>query len=108
MICRFRSSDMRAIAECAQGRLVTFTWEFCDARLCCAGSLRLGYCAAVSKDAERFAKWEKEVATLEKKTTNCQRRGIVFAGSSTIRLWNLRAHSQKQSTAVSAGRRSAM
>jgi len=44
-----------------------------------------------AKDAERFAKWEKEVAAVEKRQTENppEKGGIVFAGSSTIRLWDL-------------------
>jgi lysophospholipase L1-like esterase len=43
------------------------------------------------KEAERFAKWEKEIAALEKKQSDKppEKGGIVFAGSSTIRLWDL-------------------
>src|SRR5262245_14528035 len=43
------------------------------------------------KDADRFARWEKEITALEKKQTESrpEKGGIVFAGSSTIRLWDL-------------------
>src|SRR5262245_49497959 len=43
------------------------------------------------KDADRFARWEKEIAALEKKQVESppEKGGIVFAGSSTIRLWDL-------------------
>jgi lysophospholipase L1-like esterase len=43
------------------------------------------------KEAERFARWEKEIAALEKKQSDKppEKGGIVFAGSSTIRLWDL-------------------
>jgi hypothetical protein len=43
------------------------------------------------KDANRAAKWENEVAAIEKRQTENppEKGGIVFAGSSTIRLWDL-------------------
>jgi lysophospholipase L1-like esterase len=43
------------------------------------------------READRFARWEKEIAALEKKQTESPsaKGGIVFAGSSTIRLWDL-------------------
>jgi lysophospholipase L1-like esterase len=43
------------------------------------------------KDDARAAKWEKEVAAIEKRQTEKppDKGGIVFAGSSTIRLWDL-------------------
>ena len=43
------------------------------------------------KDEDRAAKWEKEVAAIEKRQTEKppEKGGIVFAGSSTIRLWDL-------------------
>jgi lysophospholipase L1-like esterase len=41
--------------------------------------------------ADPFAHWESEVATIEKrfKETPPKKGGVVFAGSSTIRLWDL-------------------
>jgi lysophospholipase L1-like esterase len=44
-----------------------------------------------AKDADRFARWEKEVAAIEKRQVEKppEKGGIVFAGSSTIRLWDL-------------------
>lgn len=44
------------------------------------------------KDAERFAKWEKEVAAIEKRLKDAPPKagGVVFAGSSSIRLWDLK------------------
>jgi lysophospholipase L1-like esterase len=44
-----------------------------------------------AKDADRFARWEKEVAAIEKRQAEKPpaKGGIVFAGSSTIRLWDL-------------------
>jgi len=43
------------------------------------------------KDTERFARWEKDIVALEKKQAEKPpaKGGIVFAGSSTIRLWDL-------------------
>jgi len=43
------------------------------------------------KDTERFARWEKDIVALEKKQAEKPpaNGGIVFAGSSTIRLWDL-------------------
>jgi lysophospholipase L1-like esterase len=43
------------------------------------------------KDAERFARWETEVAAIEARLAEKppQPGGVVFAGSSTIRLWDL-------------------
>ena len=43
------------------------------------------------KEADRPAKWEKEVAAIEKRQADKppEKGGIVFAGSSTIRLWDL-------------------
>jgi hypothetical protein len=40
-----------------------------------------------AKDADRVARWEKEVAAIEKR--QAEKGGIVFTGSSTIRLWDL-------------------
>ena len=42
-------------------------------------------------DADRAAKWEKEIAAIEKRQAENppEKGGIVFAGSSTIRLWDL-------------------
>src|SRR5262245_7628741 len=42
--------------------------------------------------ADPFAKWEKEVSAIEKrhKETPPKKGGIVFAGSSTIRLWDVK------------------
>lgn len=44
-----------------------------------------------AKDADRFARWEKEVAAIEKRQAARppERGGIVFTGSSTIRMWDL-------------------
>jgi len=43
-------------------------------------------------DAERFAKWEKEVAAIEMwlKENPPRPGGVLFVGSSTIRLWDLK------------------
>jgi hypothetical protein len=47
--------------------------------------------AQPAKDYDRSAKWEKEVAAIEKRQAEKppQKGGIVFTGSSTIRLWDL-------------------
>lgn len=47
--------------------------------------------AAAADDAARFDKWEKEVAELEKQQAASPpaKGGIVFAGSSTVRRWDL-------------------
>jgi GDSL-like Lipase/Acylhydrolase family len=47
--------------------------------------------AQPAKDEDRAAKWEKEVAAVEKRQAEKapEKGGIVFAGSSTIRLWDL-------------------
>jgi lysophospholipase L1-like esterase len=44
-----------------------------------------------AKDEDRAAKWEKEIAAIEKRQAEKppEKGGIVFAGSSTIRLWDL-------------------
>src|SRR6478752_5359555 len=44
-----------------------------------------------AQDADRAAKWEKEVAVIEKLQAEHrpEKGGIVFAGSSTVRLWDL-------------------
>ena len=39
---------------------------------------------------EPFAKWEKEITALEKKNKDAAPGGVVFSGSSTIRLWDLK------------------
>jgi lysophospholipase L1-like esterase len=43
-------------------------------------------------DAERFAKWEKEVAAIEKRLADAPPKpgGVLFYGSSSIRLWDLK------------------
>src|SRR5436305_14254960 len=48
--------------------------------------------AQPAKDADRAAKWEKEVAAIEKRQAENPptKGGIVFAGSSTVRLWDLK------------------
>jgi GDSL-like Lipase/Acylhydrolase family len=47
--------------------------------------------AEPDKVGERFAKWEKEVSAIEKRQAEKPptKGGIVFAGSSTIRLWDV-------------------
>src|SRR5262245_13711868 len=47
--------------------------------------------AQFPRESERFARWEKEIAALEKRQADkaTEKGGILFAGSSTIRLWDL-------------------
>ncbi len=57
--------------------------------------LLLAVAACVSArpgDADRFARWEKEVAAIEKRLAADppQKGGVAFAGSSSIRLWDLK------------------
>jgi lysophospholipase L1-like esterase len=54
--------------------------------------LPLSVLAPPAKDAERFARWEKEVAAIEERQAEKppEKGGIVFTGSSTIRLWDLK------------------
>lgn len=40
-------------------------------------------------EAERFAKWEKEIAAIEKRLKDSPPNGVMFIGSSSIRLWDL-------------------
>jgi hypothetical protein len=44
-----------------------------------------------AKDADRFARWEKNIAAIEKrlKDNPPEKGGVFFAGSSTIRLWDV-------------------
>jgi hypothetical protein len=44
-----------------------------------------------AKDAERFARWEKDIALMEKrlKDNPPEKGGVFFAGSSTIRQWDV-------------------
>jgi lysophospholipase L1-like esterase len=44
------------------------------------------------KDAARFAKWEKDVAAIETRLKDSPPKsgGVVFAGSSSIRLWDVK------------------
>jgi lysophospholipase L1-like esterase len=48
-------------------------------------------CVLQPKDAEPFAKWEKEVAGIEKRLAEAKPApgGVLFYGSSSIRLWDL-------------------
>ncbi|MDB5305912.1 MAG: GDSL-like Lipase/Acylhydrolase [Gemmataceae bacterium] len=45
-----------------------------------------------AEDADRFARWEKEIAAIEKRLKDAPPKegGVVFAGSSSIRLWDLK------------------
>ncbi len=58
----------------------------------------------LQQPADPFAKWEKEVAAIEKrlKETPPAKGGVVFAGSSSIRLWDLKK-SFPDLNAVNAG-----
>lgn len=40
-------------------------------------------------ETERFAKWEKEIAAIEKRLKDSPKGGVLFLGSSSIRLWDL-------------------
>ena len=44
------------------------------------------------KDADRFARWEPQIAAIEKrlKESKLESGGVFFAGSSSIRLWDLK------------------
>jgi lysophospholipase L1-like esterase len=55
-------------------------------------SLLLVLVAFVQQPTDPFAKWEQEVAAIEKrlKETPPPKGGVVFAGSSSIRLWDLK------------------
>ncbi len=48
--------------------------------------------AFVQQPADPFAKWEKEIVTIEKRLKDAPpaKGGVVFAGSSSIRLWDLK------------------
>jgi lysophospholipase L1-like esterase len=54
--------------------------------------LTLALIALQPTDTERFAKWEKEVAAIEKrlKAAPPKAGGVIFSGSSSIRLWDLK------------------
>jgi hypothetical protein len=47
--------------------------------------------AQPAKTTDRAGKWEKDVAAVEKRQAGKppEKRGVVFAGSSTVRLWDL-------------------
>jgi lysophospholipase L1-like esterase len=51
----------------------------------------LSVVSAQSKDVDRAAKWEKDVAAIERRQAESPpaKGGILFAGSSTVRLWDL-------------------
>lgn len=61
-------------------------WSFAIVLACSIGVL-----AQPAKEADRAAKWEKEVAAIEKRQAEKPpvKDGIVFAGSSSVRLWDL-------------------
>jgi lysophospholipase L1-like esterase len=44
------------------------------------------------KDAERYARWEKEIAAIEKRLADAPPKegGVFFVGSSSIKLWDLK------------------
>lgn len=54
-------------------------------------SVVAGAAAQPEKPADRFARWEKEVAAIEKRLAEKPPKPgcVIFAGSSSIRLWNL-------------------
>jgi len=56
----------------------------------CLGLLTAAIVAQAPKEFDRAAKWEKEIAALEKRQADMppEKGGVVFAGSSTIRLWD--------------------
>jgi lysophospholipase L1-like esterase len=62
-------------------------------RLTALLALALAFSVALAqpKEAARPAKWEKEVAAVEKRQADHPpaRGGVLFAGSSTVRLWDL-------------------
>jgi lysophospholipase L1-like esterase len=60
--------------------------------------------AQPAKDADRFAKWEKEVAAIEKRQTDNppKKNPEVYVGGSTIRLWDLKK-SYPRLNAVNSG-----
>jgi lysophospholipase L1-like esterase len=49
-------------------------------------------CLVLQPPADPFARWEKEVAAIEKrhKDSPPKKGGVVFAGSSTVRLWDVK------------------
>lgn len=59
--------------------------------LCLTATPLIGQAKTEPAPQSREAKWEKEVAAIEKSQTAKQypKEGIVFAGSSSIRLWKL-------------------
>jgi len=67
-------------------------------------SLLLVLFAFVQQPADPFAKWEKEIAAIEKRLKDAPpaKGGVVFVGSSSIRLWDL-TKSFPDRTAVNLG-----
>ena len=64
--------------------------------------------AQPAKEADRFARWEKEVAAIEKRQADKppEKGEVVFAGSSTIRLWDIaKSFPDRRPTAASAAPR---
>jgi lysophospholipase L1-like esterase len=59
----------------------------------CLALLSTCVVAQAPKEADRAAKWEKEIAAIEKRLTEKppDQGGIVFSGSSTIRMWDVSA-----------------
>src|SRR5690348_16061542 len=47
---------------------------------------------ALAQSGDRFARWEKEVAGIEKRLAADppKKGGVAFAGSSSVRLWDLK------------------
>lgn len=57
----------------------------------CLARLTLPAAAQPAYEPERAKKWEKEIAAIEKRQTESppEKGGVIFAGSSTVRLWNV-------------------
>lgn len=57
-----------------------------------ASTLTIAFAVVLSSEQVRPLRWEKEIAGIEKRlaTNPPAKGGVVFAGSSSIRLWNLK------------------
>lgn len=49
-----------------------------------------GFSLLAQEPVDPFAKWDKEVSAVAKKNADAPTGGVVFAGSSSIRLWDLK------------------
>jgi hypothetical protein len=80
------------------------------ATLVMLGVVHTAICAEPAKDAERFARWEKDIAVIEKrlKDNPPEKGSVFFAGSSTIRhgMWRKRFRTGSRSTSASAAPKS--